>query len=341
MRSSAPIKPPPSAALPPSGHLAAREGCDTPAGVHPTAPAVATVCQVGSGIILLVIVGAWLAVLVPMGLRSHDGPASSRSAERFSDAMRVLSRRSAAAPDPADDGDDPGEDSGSGGRRQAWRRRLTALRGTRTERRTARAVSSPAARRRRVLFTLLVVAAVALLAGLVGPAWLLAVSGLAACLAVLFVATCHRRVAGRSRRALLQAGWEAELLRRERAAAPLPTRHPAPARHEPVDLPLITPPAVPVAPRSVPVAPRPVPAAGSALASPRPLSGALGGEWQPVPVPLPIYVTKAVAPSPAQVVAAQDRPRPAPRVDDTVLDDPGRGADHDAVLEARRAVGGW
>lgn len=47
----------------------------------------------GSGLILLVIVGAWLAVLVPMALRSHDSSTSLSSVDRFSDAMRVLSRR--------------------------------------------------------------------------------------------------------------------------------------------------------------------------------------------------------------------------------------------------------
>ena len=47
----------------------------------------------GSGLILLVIVGAWLAVLVPMALRSHESSASLTSVDRFSDAMRVLSRR--------------------------------------------------------------------------------------------------------------------------------------------------------------------------------------------------------------------------------------------------------
>ena len=47
----------------------------------------------GSGLILLVIVGAWLAVLVPMALRSHDTASSLTSVDRFSDAMRVLSRR--------------------------------------------------------------------------------------------------------------------------------------------------------------------------------------------------------------------------------------------------------
>jgi hypothetical protein len=48
---------------------------------------------VGSGLILLVIVGAWLAVLVPMALRSHETSASLTSVDRFSDAMRVLSSR--------------------------------------------------------------------------------------------------------------------------------------------------------------------------------------------------------------------------------------------------------
>lgn len=48
----------------------------------------------GSGLILFVIVGAWLAVLVPMFLRSHDAATSHRSADRFSGAMRVLAHRS-------------------------------------------------------------------------------------------------------------------------------------------------------------------------------------------------------------------------------------------------------
>jgi hypothetical protein len=48
---------------------------------------------VGSGLILLVIVGAWLAVLVPMALRGHESASSLSSVDRFNDAMRVLSRR--------------------------------------------------------------------------------------------------------------------------------------------------------------------------------------------------------------------------------------------------------
>lgn len=50
----------------------------------------------GSGLILFVIVSAWLAVLVPMFLRSHDAATPHRSADRFSDAMRALSRRPGA-----------------------------------------------------------------------------------------------------------------------------------------------------------------------------------------------------------------------------------------------------
>ncbi|HUR51708.1 MAG TPA: hypothetical protein VMZ11_06265 [Mycobacteriales bacterium] len=51
----------------------------------------------GSGLILLVIVGAWLAVLVPMALRSHESSSQLTSVDRFSDAMRVLSRRESGA----------------------------------------------------------------------------------------------------------------------------------------------------------------------------------------------------------------------------------------------------
>ncbi|HVE74514.1 MAG TPA: hypothetical protein VNA30_05415 [Mycobacteriales bacterium] len=47
----------------------------------------------GSGLILLVIVAAWLAVLVPMALRSREATTSLSSVDRFNDAMRVLSRR--------------------------------------------------------------------------------------------------------------------------------------------------------------------------------------------------------------------------------------------------------
>src|SRR5882724_8275128 len=41
----------------------------------------------------------WAVVLVPMWLRRHDAATESRSVDRFSTAMRVLSRRASTAPD--------------------------------------------------------------------------------------------------------------------------------------------------------------------------------------------------------------------------------------------------
>ena len=47
----------------------------------------------GNGIIFVVIVGLWAVVLVPQWLRKHDAAAESKSVERYSTAMRSLSRR--------------------------------------------------------------------------------------------------------------------------------------------------------------------------------------------------------------------------------------------------------
>src|ERR1700712_1759761 len=46
-----------------------------------------------SALIMLVIVGMWLAVLGPVWLRRHDAVYESRSVDKFSAAMRVLARR--------------------------------------------------------------------------------------------------------------------------------------------------------------------------------------------------------------------------------------------------------
>jgi len=48
---------------------------------------------VGSGLVYAVIVALWAGVLVPMWLRRNDAENESRSVERFSSAMKVLSRR--------------------------------------------------------------------------------------------------------------------------------------------------------------------------------------------------------------------------------------------------------
>jgi uncharacterized membrane protein len=49
-----------------------------------------------SAVILAVIVVMWAVVLVPMWLRRHDAASETRSADKFSAAMRVLSRRQPA-----------------------------------------------------------------------------------------------------------------------------------------------------------------------------------------------------------------------------------------------------
>ncbi|MBA3233222.1 MAG: hypothetical protein H0T17_04645 [Propionibacteriales bacterium] len=63
-----------------------------------------------TGVIYAMIVVAWAAYLVPMALRRHDEAARTRSVERFSSAMRVLSRRESTGDDrmvvtPARQGD--------------------------------------------------------------------------------------------------------------------------------------------------------------------------------------------------------------------------------------------
>ncbi|MDT0309316.1 hypothetical protein RM780_20465, partial [Streptomyces sp. DSM 44917] len=62
-----------------------------------------------SGLIFAVIVGAWAAYLVPMWLRRQDELNESRPTERFSTALRLLTRRRAqAADEPAAAQQDPG-----------------------------------------------------------------------------------------------------------------------------------------------------------------------------------------------------------------------------------------
>jgi uncharacterized membrane protein len=52
-----------------------------------------------SAVIYAAIVVMWAVVLVPMWLRRHDAATESRSVDRFSTAMRILSRRSSGGPD--------------------------------------------------------------------------------------------------------------------------------------------------------------------------------------------------------------------------------------------------
>lgn len=172
----------------------------------------------GSGLILLVIVGASLAVLVPVGLRSYDGGSRGDAPG----PVRVLPRRRRLDEVPTPRSTSAGSTLLVPPSRRAvalaharyavalavgWagaglarcREASEELRDRWQEHRATRLPLSPAARRRRVLGTLVLGALAALVAGRwTGSRALLVGAGLLAVLAVLFVALCwqqavHRR----------------------------------------------------------------------------------------------------------------------------------------------------
>lgn len=301
------------------------------------AAGVTTVHGVGSGLILLVIVGAWLAVLVPMALRSHDSATSLRSIDRFGDTMRVLARRGAGrdvlmprrgaagtvlSRGPATAGPAP-----SSGRRRPLTRRLRVTGTTR----------SSAQRRRRTLLVLLVAAAATLAAGLVGPVGWLAVHVPCDLLLLAFVAHLRRQAVLRSGRRRAEGrrapdmALESPVLAHTRVAG-IPDRMPA----RPVQRTVAPPVSAPARRYDEPV-PVPVPATAA--------GGSWdGASWSPVPVPPPTYVGKPMAPArptrvldltrPGQWTAAMEGDEP----DLSVLDD---GPELDEILDRRRAVNDW
>jgi hypothetical protein len=219
---------------------------------------------VGSGLILLVIVGAWLAVLVPMALRSHDQHSSARTPEKFGDAMRVLARKTeprttlvprrplgsrallSADRTPAAERSAPSAPAALLDRfatepdavqpSPRWRPRRPSLPHLRVpalpalprfHRRPGTEQLSLATRRRRVLTVLLALALVSLLGSVVGPSLLRVVALVFAGLAVLFVVHCRRQAVLKSRLPVRRT----EALRARAGAAQAPARQAkAPAR---------------------------------------------------------------------------------------------------------------
>ncbi|MFP5218238.1 MAG: hypothetical protein ACLGIG_00665 [Actinomycetes bacterium] len=282
----------------------------------------------GSGLILLVIVAVWLAVLVPMALRSSDSADSLSSVDRFSDAMRVLSRRDAAAraranavagsarlgddvdlDDDLDDDDDYDDDDlldewdDRGGAVARVRAVLAGrvaepvmatvarVRGSRSGR-----PLTPAARRRRLLVVLLVLAAATLVLGLVVSPVLLVAHVVADLLVVGYCVALRRLVVQRQAAA-----------RRRTRAVPAPRRElrePVRAPVEPVELEAEV--AEPVAYAATgtdgatfpaePAAPAEPVQTAARHDEPLPVSPGLGAPWSPVPVPPPVYASAPVAP---------------------------------------------
>ena len=299
----------------------------------------------GSGLILLLIVGAWLAVLVPMALRSHDTATAASTVERFSDAMRVLSRRSTGVAAPVDD---------------------VPL--VPPPVRRPRRGPTAAARRRRALGVLVLVALATLAGAVVGPRWLLVPQVVADLLLVgLLVwlrstATARaerewRTALGDRRRPGDEAAWSplrewspeaaAPTAQRVRAphvaAAAVPAaRGTVPAQVAVFDQEVAEPAAHVPAARSRADVPAEAPAAtaDAAPAVRAPARGAQGEPWSPVPLPVPTYVTAPRAPRrvidltgtgpvAAEALTAAER--------SLGIDDRGPELEH---ILGRRAVGG-
>ena len=274
-----------------------------------------------AGLILLVIVGAWLAVLVPMALRSHDSAASLKSADRFGDAMRVLSRRSTRdvlVP------------------RRAHESLVVSE--TRSPRvpvvvppvepllAPVETPRTPAQRRLRTLVVLVAVSWMSLFLALMGLSVFLAVHVGADLALVAFAVHCRRQAIRRAER----RAAELRQARRARVAA-----RPAPrVAGIPVTMP----------PRPEPLAtPLPAPAARY---EDKPLAATgttgVGQPWSPVPVPPPMYVGKATAPRRAPRVLDLTKPgewTAALEGDD--LDLVNDGPELDDILDRRRTVNGW
>jgi hypothetical protein len=221
-----------------------------------------------SAVIYAAIVVMWAVVLVPMWLRRHDAATESRSVDRFSTAMRTLSRRTTSAPGRRyvvmprrSEGGVSVHVSGAAvpDERPAAPRRSRPS-GSRSRR-------SLVALRRRLLLGLLAVTFLTLLLAATGVmGWLLQVL-----LDVVLITFClHLRA---------QARRAATTPRQRRPSTAAPTRRPSGA------------------PRPAPAAARPQPtSAPAAVHEPLAATGTDDDTWEPVPVPRPTYTLKSPAP---------------------------------------------
>ena len=275
-----------------------------------------------AGLLVFVIVGAWLAVLVPMALKSHDSSTALKSADSFSDAMRVLSRRGARDVLVPRRGYTSMVVSATKSIRSA-----TAAGPFEADLPAVKTARTPAERRLRSLLVLVGFALVSLGLGLYGVRLMLAAHVVVDLLIVLFVV--HLR-----RQAVLKAQRSA---RRARAASSLG----APAR---ADRPVRQAPRIAGIPDRMPTRPAPLSVplpAPAARYEDRPLPDT---SWSPVPVPTPMYVGKAVAPRRQPRVLDLTKPGAWTATlegDDVGMDIFDDGTELDDILERRRAAGDW
>ena len=285
----------------------------------------------------------WAAVLVPMWLRRHDASVEARSVDRFSTAMRILSRRSAATtskryvvmPRRLPDSMSwhvSGASAPSGSSATTRPARASARVPAPTTARPSDARRALIARRRRVMLSLTVLAAFTLLLVVVGALpW--PMQALVDLLLLAYVT--HLRI-------------EAKNAARLRSRSVRGSVRGAPARPRPV-APAAAYAAVPAQTAVEPAVVEAVEAVTEVVApEPRhhdddvPATGTDG--WQPVPVPPPTYTLKPPAPASSYVV---DLTRPGHWSESQLIEDdsldPGAWEDDDeldAIVDRRRVVGG-
>jgi hypothetical protein len=269
-----------------------------------------------SAVIYAAIVVMWAVVLVPMWLRRHDAATESRSVERFSTAMRTLSRRTHAT---------PGRRYVVMPRRQAGTVSVhvsgAAMVGAPVRRPAARpavpAARAAMVRRRRrttyALIGLVVLSALLVAVGVLPWPVQLAVD-------LVFVAFLAHLRAQAKRAAAVVRQRRRGAAAAARPAVPARTPAPRPAQRvaEPVAEPMPEPMAEPVA---QPVAASAVDVEMEMVAE---------ETWEPVPVPPPTYTLKPPAPA-----AASFDPDATDELDRVVDDVP---TELDEILERRWAV---
>jgi hypothetical protein len=272
-----------------------------------------------TGLIYVAIVAAWAAYLVPMWLRRHDEMSRLRSMERYSSAMRVLSRQA--------DGERP---------------KYVVRRGDESPRVIAPAPKRSAAqlrarrvaamRRRRVLsvLTLSLASVGALAAFAMLPVWTPAIPG---ALIVLFLVLARMQVrkqaaqrvhtAGRSRKATrldVAYAYGPAAPAASPAASATSTASAASAAEAPEDEPTV-----------------------EVTASAPAEDPAAEGLWDPVPVTLPTYVFKEKAPRTVRTIAlpgtefATPVPDREPLLDERVPDPAAEASEPSAAEPLRPA----
>jgi hypothetical protein len=251
-----------------------------------------------------------------MALKSHDTTASLKSADRFSDAMRVLSGRPSAAGrrDVVMPRRAPNPPVLSAPRRSPARP-LPA-----TPQRPAGATQ--AERRRRSVLVLLGLALLTLGLGMLGSGLLLVAHVITDLLLVGFLFHCRRQAVLKAQRRVRSLHAAAPAASRAPRIPGIPDRMPA---------------------RPAPLAmPAPVPAARYDDAATGTEGG--GSAWDPVPVPPPTYVGKPVAPPRRHRVLDLTKPgewTAALEAEDAGLDIFDDESGLEEILERRRAVNDW